>query len=292
MHYIEAKTLLSSTNGMNIYRGCTHGCIYCDSRSVVYGMDHAFEDIAVKENALILLERALQSKRKKCMIGTGSMSDPYMPLENKLKMTRKALELIDRYGFGVTLITKSDLVLRDIDLLESINKKAKAVVQITLTTIDDDLCRILEPNVCPTSKRIEVLRILQERGIPTIVWMTPILPYINDTKENINGLLDACIETGVKGIIMFGIGMTLREGNREYYYQALDQHFPGLRRKYIRQYGNAYQLNSPHNHELMTLFHRKCQAHNIMDDPEECFQYLQEFPEAYHQTSIFDFIDD
>ena len=160
MHYVKAKGLLSNNNGMNIYRGCEHGCIYCDSRSRCYNMNHAFEDIEVKINAPELLEQALKHKRKRCMIGTGSMSDPYMPLEKELKLTRKCLEIIDKYNFGFTLITKSDLVLRDLDLLKKINEKTKCVVQMTITTFDDELCRIIEPNVCVTSRRIEVLKIL------------------------------------------------------------------------------------------------------------------------------------
>lgn len=153
MHLVKVKSILSPKNGMNLYRGCTHGCIYCDSRSKCYGMDHEFTNVAVKENSIELLKEALRKKRKSCMIGTGSMSDPYMSLEKELKYTRRALEVIDNLGFGVTLITKSDLVLRDIDLLSSINRKSKAVVQMTLTTADDELCKIIEPNVCPTSKK-------------------------------------------------------------------------------------------------------------------------------------------
>ena len=188
MHFIDAKCILSGKSGycgMNIYRGCTHGCIYCDSRSKCYQFTHPFEDIEVKQNAPELLERALISKRKKCMIGTGSMSDPYMHCEKELQLTKRCLEIILKYGFGAAVQTKSDLILRDIDLLSEINRNAKCVVQITLTTYDDDLCAILEPNVCNTKRRIEVLEMMKERGIPTVVWLTPILPFINDTKENI-----------------------------------------------------------------------------------------------------------
>ena len=215
MHYVTAKGILSSKNGMNLYRGCQHGCIYCDSRSDCYHMEHDFEDVEVKENSLVLLENALRRKRKPCMIGTGSMSDPYMPLEDELQYTRKALELIHRYGFGATLITKSDRVLRDLDLLKAINDKTKCVVQMTLTTYDEDLCRKLEPGVCTTKARFEALKALQDAGIPTVVWLCPILPFLNDSPENINGILDYCEEAQVKGIICFGMGVTLRAGNRE-----------------------------------------------------------------------------
>ncbi len=288
MHFVDAKGILSAQNGMNIYRGCTHGCIYCDSRSLCYQFTHPFEDIEVKRNAPELLEKALRSKRKHCMIGTGSMSDPYMHCEEDLQLMRKCLQVIDRYGFGVAVQTKSDRILRDIDLLESINKKAKTVVQMTLTTFDDDMCAILEPNVCNTKRRIEVLKEMQKRGIPTVVWMTPILPFINDTRENIGAILDACIDTGVKGIICFGMGLTLREGDREYFYAALDRHFPGLKEKYIRTYGNDYAVTSPKNQELMALFIRKCRENGILSTPDECFSYLHDLPEPYTQMSLFD----
>ena len=232
MHFVDAKGLLTGKNGfygMNIYRGCTHGCIYCDKRSPCYRFTHPFEDIEVKHNAPELLEKALSSKAKKCMIGTGSMSDPYMHCEEQLCLTRQCLEIIHRYGFGAAIQTKSDRILRDIDLLDAINRSAKCVVQMTLTTYDDDLCRILEPNVCNTKRRIEVLEAMRDRGIPTVVWLTPILPFINDTEENIRAILDACIRADVKAIVCFGMGVTLREGDREYFYAALDRHFPGLK---------------------------------------------------------------
>ena len=290
MHFVKAKGLLSTNNGygMNIYRGCSHGCIYCDSRSLCYQFTHDFEDIEVKENATELLEAALRSKRKKCMIGTGSMSDPYMHCEEKLGLTRKCLEIVKKYGFGIAIQTKSDRILRDIDLLEEINKEAKCVVQMTLTTYDDGLCSIIEPNVCNTKRRIEVLEKMQERGIPTVVWLTPILPYINDTEENVGAILDECIRVKVKGIIDFGMGLTLREGDREYFYAALDKHFPGLKQKYIEHYGNVYEVSSPNAGKLTKLLKSKCKEHNIMYTPDECFNYMREFPEKYKQMSLFD----
>lgn len=291
MHFVDAKGILTGSGGhygMNLYRGCTHGCIYCDSRSKCYQFTHDFEDIEVKQNAPELLEAALKSKRKKGMIGTGSMSDPYMHCEEQLRLTRKCLEVILRQGFGVAVQTKSDRILQDIDLLEKINREAKCVVQITLTTYDDELCRIIEPNVCNTKRRIEVLEKLQERGIPTVVWLTPILPFINDTEENVKAILEECIRVGVKGIICFDMGLTLREGDREYYYAALDKHFPGLKQQYIQRYGNAYELPSPKSRELMSLFRNTCKAHGIMYSPEECFRYMQELPEKYEQMSLFE----
>ena len=288
MHYVTAKGILSAKNGINLYRGCQHGCIYCDSRSECYHMDHDFEDIEVKKNALVLLEEALRRKRKPCMIGTGSMSDPYMPLEDELQYTRKALELIHRYGFGATLITKSDRVLRDFDLLKAINDKTKCVVQMTLTTYDEDLCRKLELGVCTTKARFEALKTLRDAGIPTVVWLCPILPFINDTPENINGILDYCEEAQVKGIICFSMGVTLRAGNREYFYRQLNRHFPGLKMEYIRRYGDAYMLDSPRSRKLMGLFHRRCQSAGILHDNDQIFQYLSQFEEkTMPQMSLF-----
>lgn len=288
MHFVEAKGILSSNNGMNIYRGCTHGCIYCDSRSKCYGFTHEFEDIEVKINAPQLLEKALKSKRKKCMIGTGAMCDPYLHIEENLKLTRKCLELIDQYEYGVAVQTKSTRVLRDMDLLKSINDKTKAVVQMTMTTYDETLCKILEPNVSTTKERFETLLQFKEAGIPTVVWLTPILPLINDTEENIRGILEYCVEAGVKGIICFDMGVTLRDGNREYFYKALDKHFPGVKNKYIRTYGNAYDIPSPNNENLLEIFKEVCVKNGMIYQIKECFQYLHEFPEKYEQMSLFD----
>jgi len=287
MHVIQAKSILSNHNGMNLYRGCTHGCIYCDTRSICYGFTHAFEDVEVKANAPELLETALRSKRKKCMIGTGSMCDPYLPLEEKLLLTRKCLAVIDKYGFGATLITKSNLVLRDLDLLESINRQSKAVVQMTLTTIDEDLCRMIEPNVCTTQERFAALMTLKEAGIPTVVWLSPILPFLNDTVDNIQGILDLCVNAEVKGILCFGMGVTLREGNREYYYAQLDRLFPGLKQRYVETYGNAYNLASPHEKELMLLFRNTCKKSGILYKVDDVFSYLNAFPQKYVQEELF-----
>ena len=290
MHFVDAKGILTGSGGhygMNIYRGCSHGCIYCDSRSRCYQFTHPFEDIEVKQNAPELLEKALRSKRQKCMIGTGSMSDPYMHCEEKLRLTRKCLEIILRYGFGAAIQTKSDRILRDIDLLDEINRSAKCVVQMTLTTFDNELCRILEPNVCCTRRRIEVLEEMKTRGIPTVVWLSPILPYINDNEENIRAIMEECVRVGVKGVICFGMGLTLREGDREYYYAALDKHFPGLKKKYIERYGNAYNLPSPNERQLFKIFHEICRENSILSTPDECFRFLNNLPEKDIQMSMF-----
>ena len=289
MHFVTAKGLLSAQNGMNLYRGCRHGCIYCDSRSACYRMEHPFEDIEVKQNALTLLEDALRRKRRPCMIATGSMSDPYTPPEEELRYTRRALELILQYGFGMTLLTKSSLVLRDLDLLQRINSQTKCVVQMTLTTWEESLCRILEPNVSTTTERFAALMKLKEAGIPTVVWLCPILPFLNDTAENINRLLDCCEQAGVRGIVQFGMGVTLRQGNREYFYRQLDRHFPGLKERCIGTYGNAYVLESPNSRDLLKLLHRRCRDAGILHDNPSVFRYLQEMEiKQPQQMSLFE----
>lgn len=289
MHFKQVKSLLSAHNGMNIYRGCTHGCIYCDSRSKCYRMDHDFEDVEVKINAPELLEAALRKKRTRCMIGSGSMSDSYMHCEMELNHTRKCLEIIERYGFGLSIQTKSDRILRDLDLLKSIHEKSKCVVQITLTTFDENLCKIIEPNVETTRRRFEVLKVMQENGIPTVVWLDPILPFINDTEENLRGILNYCKEAKVYGIICFGMGLTLREGNREYFYRKLDRHFPGLKEIYQKKYGYSYEIVSDHDTKLMKIFYDECRANGIVCNNDEIFRYLHTYPEKnpVKQLSLF-----
>ena len=284
MHFVKAGSILSPKNGMNIYRGCSHGCIYCDSRSTCYQMPHDFEDIEVKENAPELLEAALRAKRRKCMIGTGAMCDPYLHAEQELKLTRRCLEVIAAHGFGVTLLTKSDLIMRDIDLIGQINRESKAVVQMTLTTADDRLCKLVEPNVCPTSRRLEVLREMNKRGIPTVVWFCPLLPYINDTEENVRAIVEMSADVNVYGILSFGIGMTLRSGDREYYYTQLDRLFPGLKQRYIKEFGDLYEIPSPNGGKLRKLFIELCDHYGTERRPERIFAYLHEFPEPEQLT--------
>jgi len=289
MHFVEAKHILSPSNGMNLYRGCTHGCIYCDSRSTCYQMDHPFEDVAVKRNAPELLEDTLRRKRRRCMIGTGAMCDPYLPLERELGLTRRCLELIGRYGFGVSVLTKSDLILRDLDLLKHINETTRAVVCTTLTTYDEDLCRILEPNVCTTRKRFEMLKTMRENGIHTGVWLCPILPFLNDTEENLRGLLDYCFGAGVEVIVNFGMGVTLRDGDRQYFYAQLDRHFPGMKERYIRAFGERYDCPSPNAARLMNIFREECRARHIICAPQEAMAYLMKFEDrqAGDQLRLF-----
>ncbi|MCL1837103.1 MAG: radical SAM protein [Treponema sp.] len=288
MHLREAKGILNAYNGMNISRGCIHGCIYCDSRSKCYRIEHDFEDVQIKSNAPALLEDALRRKRKKCMIGTGAMTDPYIPLPENLANIRACLEIIDRYGCGLAIQTKSDLILRDLDVLISINKKAKCVVETTLTTFDEDLCKILEPKVCGTRRRFEVLKTMRDNGIQTVVWLCPFLPFINDTEENLRGLLDYCVEAKVYGILCFSIGLTLRDGNREYFYSKLDEHFPGLKTKYQKKYGFNYAITSGNNSALMKIFYEVCAQHNIVCNNDALFEYMRTFEEkSYTQMEMF-----
>ena len=285
MHYVKAKGIFTSDYGINIYRGCTHGCIYCDSRSDVYQFNHKFEDIEVKENAVELLKKEL-IKRKPFMVVTGAMTDPYVPIEKRLPNVRKCLEVINRYGYGFACLTKSDLILRDLDLLKKINEKAKVVVQITLTTADDDLCRIIEPNVCPTSKRVEVLKKLNENNIPAVVWLSPILPYINDTEDNINSILDYCVDTNVRGVLNLDMGLSLRKGNREYFYKKLDENFPGLKEKYVEEFQDRNFIYSINNRKLKGIIKDRCQKHGMLYKQEDIFDYMHEFPSKSVQTKL------
>lgn len=296
MHFVKAKSILSAQNGMNIYRGCTHGCIYCDTRSLCYGFNHRFEDIEVKINAPELLYEALARKRRPCVIGTGAMCDPYLHCEwepsegypEGFRLTRRCLEIIDAEGFGLTIQTKSDRILRDLDLLTSINERLRCTVEITMTTFDEKLCRIVEPNVCTTLRRYLVLKELQRLGIPTVVWLTPLLPYLNDTEENLRGILDYCFDAGVSGIVSFGMGMTLRDGDREYYYAALDRFFPGLKERYISEFGRSYELPSRNAVRLEAILRDECTRHGVLFDPSLIFARLHELPGcAGQQLTLF-----
>jgi DNA repair photolyase len=240
-------------------------------------MKNNFCDIEIKKNAPQMLEDALKRKRKKCMISTGAMCDPYIQIEEELMYTRKCLEIIDKYGFGLCILTKSNKILRDLDLLKSINNKSKCVVQMTLTTFDENLCHIIEPNVSTTKERFEALKIINENGIPTVAWLSPFLPFINDTEENFRGLLNYCIEAKVYGIMCFGIGLTLRDGNREYFYHQLDENFPQMKQKYIKTFGNSYECNSINHSRLMKILYQECKKHNILTGIENIFSYLNSY---------------
>lgn len=252
-------------------------------------MNHDFTDIEIKLNAPKMLEQALMNKRKKCMIGTGAMCDPYIHIEDEIMYTRKCLEIIDKYGFGLSILTKSNRILRDLDILKSINNKTKCVVQMTLTTADENLCKIIEPNVSTTKERFEALKIFRDNGIPTVVWLSPLLPFINDTEENFRTLLNYCIEAKIHGIMCFGIGVTLREGNREYFYKKLDEHFPGMKQKYIKEFGNSYECHSHNHSKLINMLYSECNEHNILYRVDKVFSYLSEFEDKQinEQISLF-----
>lgn len=287
MHYTDYRTILSPDNGMNIYRGCTHGCIYCDSRSSCYNMGHDLEDIEIKRNAPRILGSQLRRKKQRCMISTGAMCDPYLHLESDLGVTRECLSLVEKYGFGLSILTKSDRILRDLDILKSIHRKAKCVVQITLTTYDEDLCRKIEPHVSTILERFRILEKMRDAGIPTVVWMSPILPFINDTEDNLRGLLEYCVKAEVKGILCFGFGTTMREGSRDHFYRRLDDLFPGMKERYIRTFADSYECRSPNSNRLMEIFQLECQQNGIMHNTDEIFAYLRRFEPKTVQTRLF-----
>ena len=253
---IQAKTILSKvkndhffglTYNMNLYRGCQHACIYCDSRSTCYQLGE-LSHIRYKGNAIEMLARELSKKKLKGTIGFGSMNDPYMPAEMTKQLTRQALEVVSKYHFPVHIITKSDLVCRDIDLLKQISK-TYAAISITITTADDDLARIIEPNAPLPSARFAALKLLSESNIYCGITLMPILPFINDRRDQIEDLIHKAISSGVKYIIPF-FGLTLRDGSREYFYKQLDKSFAGMKQKYEKNFGLSYACNSP-NADLM-----------------------------------------
>ncbi len=267
MEYAQAKQLLTPVKvsmedffyadwNMNLYRGCCHGCIYCDSRSLCYHLDR-FDTVRPKENALALLENELRAKRKPGVITMGAMSDPYNPLEENLRLTRGAMELMLRHGFGAAFTTKSALCARDADLLAAIARRAPVCARLTITCANDDLCRRIEPDVSPSSQRFAALRQLSDAGIYAGVWLNPVLPFITDTEENIISILRKTAEAGGKFVVCF-FGMTLRSGNREYYFDALQRDFPGIREKYLSTFGNAYECTSPNAQRLYEVFKAEC----------------------------------
>ncbi len=272
MEFVPTKTIISGyaensswfgTNyNMNIYKGCSHGCIYCDSRSECYRVDD-FDRVRAKENALALIERDLRSKRKKGVVGTGAMSDPYNPNEKEFKLTRGALELIDRYGFGAAIATKSNLIERDIDILKDISKHSPVLVKITVTTADDNLCKTIEPNVSVSSERFKAIEKLSREGIFAGVLLMPVLPFIEDTTENIEGIIELAHQSGAR-FIYPAFGMTLRQNQRNWYYNKLDELFPTIKKDYVKTYGSSYECRSPRAGELWNLLKRKSDEYGIL----------------------------
>lgn len=295
MKLIPAKTILSgyaehndwfgSNYNMNIYKGCCHGCIYCDSRSECYRIDD-FDEVRAKENALEIIERELKGKRRKGVIGTGAMSDPYNPFEKTYQLTRCALELIRRYGFGVSIATKSSLVARDVDILKEISRYAPVLVKITVTTCDDDLSTKLEPHVARSSERFAALKRLTEQGIFAGILLMPVLPFIEDTQENITGIIHLAQENGAR-FIYPGFGVTLRQNQREWFYAQLDKHFPGIREKYERTFGEAYSCHSPRSRTLYKLLSDECRSKGMLYKMEDIIRHYKT-GYGQEQVSLFD----
>ena len=271
MEFMEAKTILSRVAhseewfgidyNMNLYKGCCHKCIYCDSRSNCYNIKD-FDRVRSKKNVIELLNKELKSKRKKGVIGIGAMSDTYNPFEKKYEITKKALELISYYNFGVSIETKSNLIVRDIDIFKEIQKDADVILKFTITSADDNLSKIIEPNVCVSSERLKAMKQLSNNGLFVGTLLTPIIPFITDIEENIRDIIKLSYENGAKFIFSMG-GVTLRENQREYFYEQLDKSFPTLKEKYIKSYGNNY-FCYPLNKKLGKIFKEECEKYGLL----------------------------
>lgn len=292
---IEAKQLLTSVKSggyswfgmdynMNLYRGCCHGCIYCDSRSSCYQVKD-FDQVRVKGETDLMLRQALKGKKKKGVIGIGAMSDTYNPFEKEQKVTRKALEVIAEYGFGVGIDTKSALVTRDIDLLSEITRHHSAIVKVTITAADDKLSRKIEPHVNPSSERFKALTALSDAGIYAGVLLTPVLPWITDNRENLLEIVQRAKACGAK-FVYCSYGVTLRDNQREYFYDRLNELFPGVRKNYLESFGNSYGCQSPQEGELKFEVRQACEAlglHYRMKDIIAGYKKADE----YDQLSLF-----
>lgn len=295
MEFIQAKTILTKVKygnkwygidyNMNLYRGCSHRCIYCDSRSNCYHIDN-FDIIRGKENALYILEQELSKKKEKGVIGIGAMSDTYNPLENQYNQTREALKLISKYDFGVSIDTKSDLILRDIDLLKEINSKNNVIIKFTITTPNDELSKIIEPNVCVSSKRLQAIKTLADNGIFVGIMMNPVLPFITDKEEDIKELAKLAYENGAKFIHTY-MGMTLRENQRDYYFDKLDEHFIGLKEKYIKYYGNRYNCVVLNAKRLYKVFTDECNKYGILYNMNDIIKAYKKEIKCNEQITLF-----
>ena len=298
MEFVNTKTILTKVKdgsewygvdyNMNLYRGCSHGCIYCDSRSECYHIDN-FDIVKGKENMLHILESELSKKRLKGVVGIGAMSDTYNPMEIKYQQTRGALELISKYGFGVSIDTKSDLILRDIDLLKEINLKNNVIIKFTITTPDDNLSKIIEPNVCVSSKRLEAIKLLNDNGIFAGIMMNPVLPFITDKEEDIIKLVRLASEYGAKFIHTY-MGMTLRENQRAYYFDKLDENFPGLKDKYIKNYGNKYSCLALNYKKLYKVFTDECDRYGILYKMDDIIKAYKKKMQNDEQITLFNSI--
>ena len=294
MEYIPTKTIVSNYKdnprwfginyNMNIYKGCCHGCIYCDSRSNCYQIID-FDRVRIKKNLIEIIKKDLTSKRKKGVVGTGAMSDPYNPFEEKYLLTRQALKLLDEHRFGIAITTKSDLIVRDIDILKRIQKHSPNLVKITITTFDDELCKKIEPNVSTTSDRFKALKKLSDNNIYSGVLLMPILPFINDTEENIRNIIKRAYECGAKFIFSYGIGVTLRSNQREYYFEQLRKIFPNqmLDEKYIKTYGEQYENSSLKSEHLWKVFKEECEKYNLLYDMKDI---IKDYKSRYESSQI------
>ena len=295
MEFVKAKTILAKVkNGnewygvdynMNLYRGCSHGCIYCDSRSDCYHIEN-FDIVKGKENMLTILENELCKKRLKGVVGIGAMSDTYNPMEIKYKQTRGALQLISKYNFGVSIDTKSDLILRDMDLLKEINSKNSVIIKFTITTPNDKLSKIIEPNVCASSKRLEAINTLNDNGIFAGIMMNPVLPFITDKEEDIKKLVRIASEYGAKFIHTY-MGMTLRENQRAYYFEKLDEKFPGIKDKYIKTFGDKYNCLVPNCKNLYKVFTNECNKYGILYKMNEIIKAYKKESANNEQITLF-----
>lgn len=263
--YVENNSWFDINYNMNIYKGCCHGCIYCDSRSECYGIED-FDKVRAKENAIEIIRRELKGKRRKGVIGTGAMSDPYNPYEKKLMLTRDALKQVNNYNFGIAIATKSPLVTRDIDILKEIQQHSPVLVKITITTFEDELCKKLEPKVQVSSERFKAIKELSDNGIYTGILLMPILPFINDTEENIKNIVKKSYESGAKFIFAYGMGVTLRQNQRDYYYEELTKLFPEekLVKRYMDTYGNRYEYASINSKGLWKVFTHECKKYGLL----------------------------
>ena len=295
MDYIKAKTILSKVKygndwygvdyNMNLYRGCPHGCIYCDSRSNCYHIDN-FDVPKMKENALAILENELSKKSDHGVVGIGSMSDTYNPLEKEYEQTRGALKLLSKYNYGVSIDTKSDLILRDLDLLKEINEKNNVIIKFTITTPNDELSKIIEPHVCVSSKRFEANKKLTDEGIFAGIMMNPVLPFITDSEKDIKELVRLAHEHGAKFIHTF-TGVTLRENQKDYYYEKLDKYFPGVKDKYIKYYKNSYNCPVPDYKRIYKVFTDECDKYNILYKMKDIIKAYKKEIKENEQISLF-----
>lgn len=293
MEFIQAKTLVQSVQhgsqwfgvdyNMNLYRGCCHGCIYCDSRSECYHVDH-FDTVRIKQDTGMMLRNELARKRRKGVVGIGAMSDTYNPFEKQYEVTREALQILAQFHFGVCIETKSDLIVRDIDVLKEIQAFAPVITKLTVTTADDHLAKQIEPYAPSSSKRLMAIRKMRDAGIYAGVLMMPILPFINDTPANIKAVVKAAYDAHAS-FIYPSFGVTLRANQRDYYYEKLDALYPGLRKQYERTYGEKYMCDSPQAKLLASVFRQECNRYGI---PYKMRDIIAGYKQSYEQERQID----